>query len=138
MILAAAAGIVLVKARRNAAATRNVDATTKLDTQKKQVSYAMGVAMARSLQKPDLAFDADLLACGVKDAFSGKELLMGEDALRKTMTAFEDDLKQKQSQALKAPADANRKRGEALLAENAKIEDRASAACVRCRQRELP
>jgi FKBP-type peptidyl-prolyl cis-trans isomerase FklB len=114
--------VLLVRARRSAAATRSLETTRNVDTPKKQLSYAIGVAVARSVQTEDLTLDTDVLATGVKDGFSGKELLMGEDALRQAMAAFDAGLKQKRAEATKAAAEGNRKEGEAFLAQNAKGE----------------
>jgi len=114
--LVAIVGIVLVATRGSTAAKRS------LDTPKEKVSYAMGVAMARSLKRPGVELDMDVLARGLKDGFSGEKFLMTENDLRETMSALQDELKQKQAQAVKTVAEANRKEGETFLAQNAREE----------------
>jgi len=113
--LVAIVGIV-VAARRNAATTPG------LDTPKQKVSYAMGVVMAKNLKRPGVELDMDVLARGLKDGFSGEKFLMTENDLRETMSALQDELKQKQAQAVKTVAEANRKEGETFLAQNAREE----------------
>jgi FKBP-type peptidyl-prolyl cis-trans isomerase len=111
-----AAGIVLVAVRLHAAPTSH------LDTPKEKASYAMGVAMARQLKRPGVELDLESLAKGLKHEFSGRDLLMTEDALLAAINAFQEDLKQKQTQALKTAAEANSKQGKAFLAQNAREE----------------
>jgi len=54
----------------------------------------------------------------LRDALSGAKLLMTEEDLRATLSAFQTEWKQKRAQALRLPAEENRKAGEAFLAEN--------------------
>jgi FKBP-type peptidyl-prolyl cis-trans isomerase len=87
-------------------------------TQKEKVSYAMGVAVAKNIQRQRLDTDVDVLARGLRDALSGRKLLMSEEELRAAMGAVTAELKQKA-----ASARADRKAaGEAFRAENAKKE----------------
>jgi FKBP-type peptidyl-prolyl cis-trans isomerase FklB len=58
----------------------------------------------------------------LKDALSNQQLLMAEDALSATLAAYQDEQKEKQAQALKKVGEANRKAGDAFLAENARAE----------------
>ncbi|MCX7086109.1 MAG: FKBP-type peptidyl-prolyl cis-trans isomerase [Methylococcales bacterium] len=89
-------------------------------TDKKKVSYGIGVDIGRNFKRLDLDLDLDLLAKGLKDAHAGKKLDLSEDDLRNIMSNYQNELKQKQLNALKTIAENNKKAGEAFLAENTK------------------
>ena len=113
--LAATVGIAWVGVRRDAAANRD------LDSPKGKVSYAMGVGMARSLKRPGVEIDMELVAKGLKDGSSGeKHLMLAEDDLRQAIAAYQSGLKEKQAEAVKTTAERNRYDGEAFLAQNAR------------------
>jgi FKBP-type peptidyl-prolyl cis-trans isomerase FklB len=113
-VLVAAAGFVGVGVWRRLAAARSIE------TPKRKLSYAIGVSMANNVQRTDLDIDADAVASGLKDAFAGRDLLMSKDALREATDAFQNELREKQAQAVKTIAEANSKAAEAYLAENVK------------------
>ena len=87
---------------------------------KKSVSYGVGVDIGRNFKRLGLDLDLDVLAKGLKDAHAGKKLDISDDDLRSIMSNYQNELKQKQIVALKTIGDANQKAGEAFLAENAK------------------
>ncbi len=89
-------------------------------TDKKKVSYGIGVDIGRNFKRLDLDLDLDLLAKGLKDAHAGKKLDLSEDDLRNIMSNYQNELKQKQVNALKIISENNKKAGEAFLAENTK------------------
>jgi FKBP-type peptidyl-prolyl cis-trans isomerase len=91
-----------------------------LKTPKDKTSYGMGVALARSFKSQGIDVDPELLVKGLKDVLSGEKLLMSDDDLRTTMTAFEEEVRQKQAQARSVAAENNKKAGDAFLAENAR------------------
>jgi len=90
-------------------------------TRKEKVSYAMGVAMAKNIQRQPVEVDVDVLARGLRDALSGGKLLMSEEDLRTAMSDASAELKQKQREAASAKTD-RKAEGEAFRAENAKKE----------------
>ena len=89
-------------------------------TDKKKVSYGIGVDIGRNFKRLGLDLDLNVLTKGLKDANTGKKLDLSEDELRTIMSAYQNKLRQKQVIALKAIGEANQKAGEAFLAENAK------------------
>jgi len=89
-------------------------------TDKKKVSYGIGVDMGRNFKRLGLDIDLDLLVKGLKDAYTGKKLSVPDNELRNIMSAYQNELKEKQATAIKTIGDANQKTGEAFLAENAK------------------
>ena len=91
-----------------------------LKTEKEKVNYGIGVGVARNFQRQALEVDLDLVFKGMRDALSGGKLLMTEDDLQKTMTAFQTELQKKLQDANKVATEKNKKAGEAFLAENSK------------------
>jgi FKBP-type peptidyl-prolyl cis-trans isomerase len=104
------------------AAQVSAQETAVLNTPKDKVSYGLGVGVARNFKRQGIEVDVDLLVKGLKDALSGQKLLLSEDDLRATMKGFQEEMRQKQAQAAKIAAEANKKAGEAFLAENQKKE----------------
>lgn len=87
-------------------------------TQKQKVSYSLGADVASNFKRLGIDIDVDVLVKGLRDTFAGKKLLMTEEDVRATMSAFESELRQKQAQATKVTAEKNKKAGDAFLAEN--------------------
>jgi FKBP-type peptidyl-prolyl cis-trans isomerase FklB len=94
--------------------------TMELKTQKDKLSYAVGMEMGMGVKAQGLEIDPALLAQGIKDAISGAKPLMSEDELRTVITGLQEEMKQKQMQAMEAAATENKKTGDAYLAENGK------------------
>jgi len=101
---------------------RAAAAKPALSTPKEKLSYTAGVFTSRGFKDQGIDVDSDLAARGLKDASAGRQLLMSEDALRETMNAYQESVKQKMADAVKKVAESNRLTGEAFLAENAKQE----------------
>lgn len=100
----------------------NAAETPELKTPKEKISYGIGVDMSRNFKKQGVDFDAEALLKGFRDDSSGKKLLMTEEDMRATLTAYQQELMQKRVQVLRAAAEENKKQGEAFLAENGKKE----------------
>jgi FKBP-type peptidyl-prolyl cis-trans isomerase FklB len=107
----------------------SAEETLVLKTPKDKVSYAIGVDLARNLKQPGVEVDVELMLRGLKDGLSRENLLMTDDELRKTMNAFQSELRvkqaelrQKQAKARAIAAEENKKEGDAFLAENKKKE----------------
>lgn len=96
----------------------NAEDNTVLKTRSDQVSYGIGVNMARSFKSDEIEFDAELVMRGLKDASSGEKLLMREKELRHVMNSFQGDLRQKAALKRRMAAMNNKKEGEAFLAAN--------------------
>jgi UDP-GlcNAc:undecaprenyl-phosphate/decaprenyl-phosphate GlcNAc-1-phosphate transferase len=94
------------------------DQTPVLETQKDRVSYAIGVNMIGNLKMQGIEYDLDLLIRGMKDAASDGKLLMTDGELQKSIVVYHNELKRKQVQVKATAAAANKKEGEAFLAEN--------------------
>ncbi len=100
------------------AAQASAQEAPALKTQKDKVSYGLGVALARNLKRQGVEFDVDGLVKGFKDELAGTKLLMSEDDLRALMVSLQNEMKQKQEQAVKVAADDNKKKGDAFQAGN--------------------
>jgi FKBP-type peptidyl-prolyl cis-trans isomerase len=92
--------------------------TPALQTRKDKVSYGLGVDMARNFTRLGMEFDADVMVKGFKDALAGEKLLMSEEDLRATLTAYQKELMEKHMQATKLSGEINKKEGDAFLAAN--------------------
>jgi FKBP-type peptidyl-prolyl cis-trans isomerase len=93
-----------------------------LKTEQDKVNYGIGVSVAKNFKQQGVEVDVNLMIKGMKDELSGKKLLMSEDELRKTMIAFQNELRRKQMQEKKLATIDNKKEGDAFLAENKKKE----------------
>lgn len=93
-----------------------------LKTDKDKVSYGIGMTIGNNLKKDAVDVDADLVAKGLKDAFSGGKTLMTDEENRASMNKFQKELMEKQAEASKKAAEKNRKDGEEFLAANGKKE----------------
>ena len=71
----------------------------ELKTEKDKVNYGIGVSIGKSFKQQGMEVDVDLMVKGLKDELTGKKLLLSDDELRKTMTAYQQELRQKQMQA---------------------------------------
>jgi len=103
------------------AAEQNAPVTSE-KSDKKKISYGIGVDIGRNFKRLGLDLDLDVLTNGLKDANAGKKLDLSEDELRTILSNYQNELKQKQIIAMKAIGDSNQKAGEAFLAGNAKKE----------------
>jgi FKBP-type peptidyl-prolyl cis-trans isomerase FklB len=95
---------------------------TDLKTEKDKMNYGIGVSVGRNFKQQGMDVDVNLVVKGLKDELTGKKLLISDDELRKTMTAYQQDMRRKQMQERKVAALDNRKEGEAFLEENKKKE----------------
>jgi len=95
---------------------------TDLKTEQDKVNYGIGVSMARNFKQQGMEVDVNLVMNGMKDELTGKKLLLSDDELRKTMTAYQQELRRKQMQERKVAALDKKKEGDAFLEENKKKE----------------
>ena len=89
-----------------------------LKDQKEKLSYVIGVDIGKALEKQGVQIDPEIVAKGLKDGFSGGKLLMNDQEIQETMTAFQKEMRVKQEAALKQAGEKNKMEGEAFLTEN--------------------
>jgi FKBP-type peptidyl-prolyl cis-trans isomerase FklB len=94
----------------------------ELKTDKDKVSYAIGMDMAGSLKKNDIAINPDILGKAIKDVLTDQKALMTDDEVKTTLTSLQKDMQEKQQAKMKAQGEKNKKDGETFLTENKKKE----------------
>jgi FKBP-type peptidyl-prolyl cis-trans isomerase len=97
---------------------RTAPAPLKLDTPKAKTSYAYGLNMGEGMRTHSVDLDPAIIYRGMKDGLAGGKTLMTDDEAKAVMTAFQNDMRQKQQAKMQALAESNKKEGEAFLAEN--------------------
>jgi len=115
-LMVALVGVVLLMAQAGAAEDK------ALKTQNDKVNYGIGVSVAKNFQNQELEVDLDLVVQGMKDVLSGKKLLLSDDELRATMTAFQEEMRRKHMEQKTKAAGDNKKLGDDFLAANKKKE----------------
>jgi UDP-GlcNAc:undecaprenyl-phosphate/decaprenyl-phosphate GlcNAc-1-phosphate transferase len=100
------------------AAPKKAEEPVVLKTQKDAVNYAIGVNMIANLKAQGIEIDLDLVIKGMRDAFSGGKLLMTDEDLRKNISLYQTKVRQNWAKARPMAAEANKKEGEAFLADN--------------------
>ncbi|MCL5024772.1 MAG: FKBP-type peptidyl-prolyl cis-trans isomerase [Nitrospirae bacterium] len=93
-----------------------------LGSEKDKISYTIGVDIGHNLKKQSIEVNPDLISQGIKDALSGGKLLMGDEEMQATKSAFRQEMMKKQAEQREKLSEKNKKEGEAFLAENKKKE----------------
>ena len=73
----------------------------ELKTEKEKRSYAVGANMAKNIKQQQLDLNTDVLIKAVQDVFSGQNLAMTDDEIRKTIVTLQAELKRKRLEAMK-------------------------------------
>jgi FKBP-type peptidyl-prolyl cis-trans isomerase len=114
----------------SAAATRKTTTTKRttapaakpkpvvLTTQQDKISYAIGMSMAKSVQRQSLEVEPDILVKGLRDVLAGNKPLLTDDEASATLTALQTDMRAKQQEKAQQAAVSNKKEGEDFLAAN--------------------
>ncbi|QOW18638.1 FKBP-type peptidyl-prolyl cis-trans isomerase [Lysobacter ciconiae] len=131
-LLAASMALALVACQsddKTAPKTDAADATTAqgqplkikgLATEKEQVSYMIGLDLAKALEQVKDEVDVDTLAKAIKIELDGGESLMTDEQAAQVAEAFGQKLQAKRAAEAAAIGNANKAEGEAFLTENAK------------------
>jgi FKBP-type peptidyl-prolyl cis-trans isomerase FklB len=93
---------------------------TVLKTEKEKVSYIIGVNIGRNLKTQSVDVDPDMVSKGMKDVASSGKLLMTDEEMKATMTAFQQEMMKKRQEELEKVGGKNKAEGEAFLAANKK------------------
>lgn len=89
-----------------------------LTTQQDKISYAIGMNMAKNLQRQSLDVEPDVVSRGLKDVLAGNKTLLTEDEAKATLTTLQNDMRAKQQEKVQQVGQANKKEGEDFLAAN--------------------
>lgn len=90
----------------------------KLKTQADSVSYSIGVNIGKSIARDSVQVDPDILAAGIRDAMSGKDIALTDEQIGKVMMAFQQQMMAKQTARTAQSGQKNKIEGEKFLAEN--------------------
>jgi FKBP-type peptidyl-prolyl cis-trans isomerase FklB len=89
-----------------------------LKTQKDKASYAIGLNIGKSMHKDSVDVDPNILLRGMKDGLSGAKPLLTDEEAKAAMVALQADLRKKGEEKMLVQGEANKKQGDAFLAEN--------------------
>ena len=89
-----------------------------LKSEKDKVSYIIGREIGNNLKSQAIDVEPEILARGIKDAFSGAKPIMTEEEMREVMTAFQKEVMAKRQELAKQLGEKNKKEGESFLAQN--------------------
>ena len=93
-------------------------AAAPLTTQKQKGSYAIGLRIGGGLQKDGVDLDPASLSRGIRDGLSGAKPLLTDQEAQAALTVMAKEVSAKQQAKLEAISAANKKVGDAFLAEN--------------------
>lgn len=105
---------------KKADATASGDKIAGLPTEKDQVSYMIGMQMAKSLEPAKDDVDVDVIAKAIKSSLAGEKLLLTDDQAKKIAEDFSEKMQAKQIADMMAKAKKNGADGAAFLATNGK------------------
>lgn len=96
-------------------------ADARLETLRDSVSYSIGLNIGTNMLRDSVEFNAAPLVRGLQDAAldSGKRL-MTPSQVEQTLMAYQEHLSQKRMENMRRKGEANLKKGQEWLAENAK------------------
>jgi FKBP-type peptidyl-prolyl cis-trans isomerase FklB len=90
-----------------------------LNSQKKKVSYAIGLDIGKNFRERAIDVDMDILILGLRDAQGKGQHLLSAEEIQKTMTQFQQDMMKAEQVKRMGQAEGNKIQGEAFLKENA-------------------
>ena len=99
------------------------DANSKLDTQEKKVSYAMGLSLGDRFRTDSIKLDIPTFTDGLTAGSDDSERLMTPEEIAETMQAFQQQQMAKMQEEQAAAGAENEEAGKAFLAENAEKDD---------------
>ena len=105
-------------AKPGASGAGRTQAPLALKTQKDKFSYALGMNLGANLHKQSVPVDPNIMARGLKDALAGGKTLLTEEEARAAITTVQNDMREKQQAKMQVAGGANKKEGEAFLADN--------------------
>jgi FKBP-type peptidyl-prolyl cis-trans isomerase len=100
------------------AATPGTQAPLALKTSKDKFSYALGMNLGANLHRQAVDVDPAILQRGFKDGLAGGKTLLTEDEARAALLEVQTEIRKKLQEKMQAEGDANKKAGDAFLAEN--------------------
>src|SRR5579859_2171958 len=83
-----------------------------LTTQKDKVSYAVGMSMAKTLQRDSLDVNPDILVKGLRDVLTGNKPLLTDQEAGATLGALQEEMRAKQQEKAQQAGLSNKKEGD--------------------------
>ena len=100
--------------------TEKPSAPLTLNTQKEKISYAIGMQIGKNLTREGVDIDSAVFLRGLVDVVTGSKPLMTDDEAHAVLSKLQQEALAKREAEMKTLAEANKKEGEAFLAENKK------------------
>jgi FKBP-type peptidyl-prolyl cis-trans isomerase len=94
----------------------------KLNDQKDKESYSLGYQFGDNLKKQGVEINLEIYASGIRDALAGKESLMSQEEIRKTILELQKRVMAARQKELKEKGEKNLAAAKAFLEENKKKE----------------
>ena len=94
--------------------------TEDLNSQKKKVSYAIGLDIGKNFKERAMDIDMEILIQGLRDAQGSGQPLLKSEEIQKVMTQFQQDMMKVEQEKRMGQAQGNKTREDAFLKENAK------------------
>jgi FKBP-type peptidyl-prolyl cis-trans isomerase FklB len=110
----------LVACRKAGGDTAKALTKESLDSQKKKVSYAIGLDIGQNFKARAMDIDLDILFQGLKDAQKTEKPLLEAEEIQKVMTQFQQDMMKIEQEKRMSQGQGNKAQEEAFLKENAK------------------
>ncbi len=89
-----------------------------MKTDKDKESYAIGLNIGKSIHRDGVDVDPNILLRGMKDALAGGKTMMTDDEAKEVMTTLQANVRKQQAEKAQIAGEANKKAGDAFLAEN--------------------
>jgi FKBP-type peptidyl-prolyl cis-trans isomerase len=89
-----------------------------LDSQKKKVSYAIGLDIGQNFKARSMDIDLDILAQGLKDSQKSEKPLLNTEEIQKIMTQFQQDMMKIEQEKRTSQGQGNKVKEQAFLKEN--------------------
>lgn len=105
-------------AKANVEASATTSDNTEIKTDKDKLSYAIGASIGKNLKKEGTDVDINLLIKGIKTGLAGERLAMPEKEVRILLGTYQSELRKKMMVTKQEAIVANKKKGDAFLAEN--------------------
>lgn len=94
-------------------------ASSRIATSRDSISYSIGVSIAQNIKQQGIQdINTDVLARGLQDALKGQKLAMSEELAQQVLMAYMQKQYAAKMEESKKAGEANKKVGEAFLAEN--------------------
>jgi FKBP-type peptidyl-prolyl cis-trans isomerase len=92
--------------------------TTKPETDKEKISYAIGVNIAQSIKNISDEIDLPMLQKGLADQIQEKDLLVSSEEAQPLLQAFSEKMRTQEQKKTAEAAQKNLEKGQAFLEEN--------------------